>query len=148
MSSLLYQLLQHKSRKIMPHGWVATVLAATAAPRAGSSAARVRLCSSLCSNLQLCTGEHVRDDCPGRRGRLRTLSDLLCLNQFCMGLFVWARRALKHQKNWFPARAVMQNTTLAAQWPGLQGGPPHPRISKVKKKYSTSITRTFLLLWP
>jgi hypothetical protein len=40
--------------------------------------------------------------CPGRRGRLSAISVLLC-KYFLYGAFVWARRALKHQKHRFPA---------------------------------------------
>jgi hypothetical protein len=44
--------------------------------------------------------------CPGRqRGRLSAISVFLC-KSFLYGAFVWARRALKHQKRRFPARAV------------------------------------------
>jgi hypothetical protein len=43
--------------------------------------------------------------CPGRRGRLSARSVFLC-KSILYGAFVWARRALKHQKRRFPARAV------------------------------------------
>jgi acetolactate synthase-1/2/3 large subunit len=42
--------------------------------------------------------------CPGHRGRLSALSVFLC-KSVLSGAFVWARRALKHQKRRFPARA-------------------------------------------
>jgi hypothetical protein len=40
--------------------------------------------------------------CPGRRGRLSALSVFLCKSVLC-GAFLWARRALTHQKRQFPA---------------------------------------------
>jgi hypothetical protein len=43
--------------------------------------------------------------CPGRRGRLSNLSVSLC-KSVLYGAFLWALRALKHQKRWFPAWAV------------------------------------------
>jgi hypothetical protein len=43
--------------------------------------------------------------CPGCRGRLSALSVFLC-KSILYGAFVWVRRALKHQKRRFPARAV------------------------------------------
>ena len=43
--------------------------------------------------------------CPGRRGRSSALRVFRC-NRFCVGLFVWARRALEHQNRRFPPRAV------------------------------------------
>jgi hypothetical protein len=42
--------------------------------------------------------------CPGPPGRLSPLSVFLC-KSVLYGAFVWARRALKHQKRWVPARA-------------------------------------------
>ena len=46
------------------------------------------------------------DDCPGRPGRLSALSVFLSKSGL-YGAFVRARRALKHQKRWFPAGAVV-----------------------------------------
>jgi tRNA wybutosine-synthesizing protein 1 len=46
-------------------------------------------------------------ECPGRRGRLSTLSVFLC-KSVLYGAFVWARRLPKHQKRRFPARAVIE----------------------------------------
>jgi hypothetical protein len=43
--------------------------------------------------------------CPGRQGRLSALSVFLC-KPVLYGAFVWAHRALNHQKWRFPARAV------------------------------------------
>jgi hypothetical protein len=43
--------------------------------------------------------------CPGPPGRLSALSVSLCKSVLCWA-FVWACRALKHQKRWLPARAV------------------------------------------
>jgi hypothetical protein len=43
---------------------------------------------------------------PGRRGRLSAISVFLC-KSVLYGAFVWARKVLKHQKHWFPARAAL-----------------------------------------
>jgi hypothetical protein len=64
----------------------------------------------------------LADDCPGRRGRLSALSVFLC-KSILYGAFVWARRALKHQKHRFPARAVEQ---LGALLPALEVSPTGP----------------------
>jgi hypothetical protein len=42
--------------------------------------------------------------CPGRRGRLSAIRVFVC-KSVLYGAFVWARRALAHQKRRFPARA-------------------------------------------
>jgi ABC-type cobalamin/Fe3+-siderophores transport system ATPase subunit len=51
-------------------------------------------------------GKSTMIHCPGRWGRLSAIRIFLC-KSVLYGAFVWARRALKHQKRRFPARAVM-----------------------------------------
>ena len=50
------------------------------------------------------TARNSAPGCPGRRGRLSATSVFLC-KSVLYGAFVWARRALKHKKLRFPARA-------------------------------------------
>jgi hypothetical protein len=56
--------------------------------------------------------------CPGRPGRLSTLSVFLC-KSVLYGAFVWTHRALNSQKRRFPARAVRAMVTHSAYcWSG------------------------------
>ena len=54
--------------------------------------------------------------CPGRRRRLSAISVFLC-KSVLYGPFVWARRALKHQKRRFPARAAWRYIFSAPNLP-------------------------------
>ena len=54
--------------------------------------------------LQFAGRDDIKDHCPGRPGRLSALSVFLC-KSVLYGAFVWARRALNHQKRRSPARA-------------------------------------------
>ena len=66
-----------------------------------------------------CYAEHFWDTVRALPGRLSALS-VFRFKSVLYGAFVWARRALKHQKRRFPARAVAQQRLGAAAVHGAE----------------------------